>query len=69
MSAFDKHFTAGEIAKKWGLSHETIRRLFAQEPGVLKIGHPETRFKRKRFALRIPESVMLRVHARMTIRK
>jgi hypothetical protein len=69
MSAFDKHFTVQEIATRWGFSANMIRRIFRDEPGVLKLGHPETRFKRKRFALRIPESVMLRVHARMATRR
>jgi len=62
LSAFEKHYSVQQISKMWGYSEETIRRLFRNEKGVLKIGSPETRFKRKRFQLSIPESVLIRVH-------
>jgi hypothetical protein len=41
---------------------DTIRRLFRDEPGVLKVGSPELRFKRKRWQISIPQSVLERVH-------
>jgi AraC-like DNA-binding protein len=66
MSAFEKHYTVQELAEKWGMSESTIRRLFEDERGVLKLGKPETRYKKKRFMLRIPESVLLRVHTQMS---
>lgn len=69
MSVFERHYSAKQIAEKWGLSAKTIIRLFEDEPGVVKIGSPETRFKRKYESLRIPESVMLRVHTRIATRK
>ena len=62
MGAFEKHYSVKEIAALWGYSTETIRRLFRNEKGVLKIGSPGTRFKRQRFQLSIPESVLIRVH-------
>ena len=46
----------------WNYSENTIRRLFRNEPGVLKIGNPETRFRRKYFKLSIPESLLMRIH-------
>jgi hypothetical protein len=49
----------------WGYSQDTIRRLFNEEKGVLKVGSPETRFKRKRFQISIPESVLIRVYQRL----
>lgn len=65
MSALERHFTVGEIAKLWRFSQNTIRRLFRDEKGVIKHGSPETRFKKKRYVLSIPESVVLRVHDKL----
>ena len=58
----ERHYSVGEIAEIWGLSEKIIRRMFEDEEGVLKWGSPETRRKRGYMTLRIPESVMLRVH-------
>ena len=66
MGALEKHYGVQALAKMWGYSPNTIRRLFRDEPGVLKIGKPETRFKRKRFQLSIPESVIVRVHNKLS---
>ena len=66
LSAFEKHYSVQEVAELWGYSENTIRRIFQDEKGVLKQGRPETRFKRKRFQLSIPESVLIRVHQRMS---
>jgi hypothetical protein len=46
----------------WALSEKTVRRMFENEEGVLQWGSPETRRKRGYITLRIPESVLLRVH-------
>jgi len=64
MAALEKHFT-GEVAALWGLSEDTIRRLFRDDPSVLKIGVGEKRFKRGYISLRIPESTVLRVHEKL----
>jgi transcriptional regulator GlxA family with amidase domain len=66
LTAFEKHYSVQQIAKLWGLSDDTIRRIFQDEDGVLKIGSPETRFKRKRIQLSIPESVLQRVYKKLT---
>jgi hypothetical protein len=42
--------------------------MFEDEEGVLKWGSTETRRKRGYITLRIPESVMLRVHRKRTQR-
>jgi predicted transcriptional regulator len=63
--AFEKHYSIAEIVELWGLSEKTIRRIFAGEPDVLEWGHEEQRFKRAYRTLRIPESVLQRVHRRM----
>ena len=41
MSAFENHYTVQEIAEKWHLSETVIRKLFRDEPGVIKIDSPE----------------------------
>jgi hypothetical protein len=49
----------------WGLSADSIRRLFDDEPGVLVIGDTNHQHKRRYRTLRIPQSVIERVHRRM----
>lgn len=62
---FGEALQSAEIAELWGVSVNTIIRAFQDEPDVLKFGSRETRFGRKRITLRIPESVMIRVHGRL----
>ncbi len=63
--ALERHYSVNEIAKSWGLSGNTIRRIFEKEPGVIEWGTAESRFSRGYRTLRIPESVMMRVHQRL----
>jgi predicted transcriptional regulator len=65
MAALEKHYTVAEVAGLWGLSEDTIRRLFRDDPAVLKIGAGEKRYKRGYVVLRIPESVVLRTHEKL----
>jgi len=65
MAALEKHYTVGEIAELWSLSEETIRKLFRDDPAVLKIGIGEKLHKRGYVVLRIPESVVLRTHEKL----
>ena len=65
MVATEKHYTVAEVAEKWGLSDEKVRELFRDEPGVLKLACPETLRKRGYCTLRIPESVLNRLHQRL----
>ena len=61
--AFEHHFRPKDIAELWGLDESTVRRLFQDEPGVLKIGRVDRRDgKRGYVSIRIPESVASRVH-------
>jgi DeoR/GlpR family transcriptional regulator of sugar metabolism len=64
--ATEKHFSVAELAALWKVSSDTIRRIFAEMPGVLKIGHGPSKKARKYVTLRIPESVATRQHAVMT---
>jgi DNA-binding transcriptional regulator LsrR (DeoR family) len=68
-----QHYTPEQIAEKLCISKDKARRMFANEPGVVKIGNPSRRLgrvlKRRYYTLRIPESVAERVIARMTTKK
>ena len=64
--AGDRHFTPGEVGVIWHLSANKVRRIFDNEEGVLKIGAPSKTRKRKLVQMRIPERVLLRVHARLS---
>ena len=60
---FGRHFTAAELGELWQLDESTIRRIFQDEPGVLKIGKSQRRDgKRDYVTLRIPESVAIRIY-------
>jgi hypothetical protein len=69
MSALERHFTIQQVAELWGWSDDTVRRTFRHEPGVIAIMHPERRGKRPYSKLSIPESVLVRVHERLTVKK
>ena len=62
--AFEKHYRVKELAGIWGLSPKTVTRLFADEPGVIRVANDVTG-KRKYATLSIPESVASRVHERL----
>lgn len=63
--ALERHYSVSEISETWGLHRNTVERIFSHEPGVLKIVRPETLYKRRYVTLRIPESVLIRVHEQM----
>lgn len=62
----EKHYSPADLAKVWGVSVDLIRDTFRDEPGVLKFDRPSTRTKRGYNTMRIPESVALRVHTRLS---
>ncbi|MEX2264554.1 MAG: hypothetical protein WD696_21545 [Bryobacteraceae bacterium] len=64
---FERHFSPQQIAELWGLDESTVRRIFQDEPGVLKIGKSGRRDgKRDYVTLRIPASIVRRVHEERT---
>ena len=69
LAATEKHFTVDEIAELlWGLSRDSVIRIFEREPGTVVVQTPKgNRGRRGYRTLRIPTSVMCRVHRRMTI--
>jgi len=63
----ERHYTVIEIAQLWSLSTDAVRKLFQDEAGVMVMGKTiSTRSKRRYRTLRIPESVLNRVHRRLS---
>jgi hypothetical protein len=58
-------FTLGEMAKVFGWSRWTARRVFLAEPGITVLHRPETLHKQGRRLVTIPRAVFLRVKARL----
>lgn len=67
-SALEKHYTVSDVCKLWGWSRQKVLEVFRDEPGVVQ-SHLRTLGPRKRqnVTLTIPESVLLRVHGRLTV--
>jgi hypothetical protein len=64
---FEHHYTPQELGELWGFHPTTIRSMFIDEPGVLKVGKQGRRDgKRDYISLRIPSSVAQRVYERKT---
>jgi hypothetical protein len=71
-SHLEVHYTVQQIAQQWNVHADTIRNMFFDEPGVLKIGHAsrlmggrQKKLQRHYYSLRIPESVLIRVRDRL----
>jgi hypothetical protein len=64
----ERHYSASEIAGTWGISEDLVRNIFRDEDGVLTITRPALRNKRSYTTIRIPESVMRRVHTKLSAR-
>ncbi len=63
----ERHYSVAEIASMWHLGPDAIRRIFQNEPDVLVLGNGESvRSKRRYTTLRIPQSVVERVHRRLS---
>jgi hypothetical protein len=59
------HYTVRELSVLWGLSVDTVRALFEDEPGVIKLKNPAKKGKRTYTSLRIPETVADKVSRRL----
>ena len=63
----EHHYSVADIAALWNLSPDAVRSVFEKEPGVMVLGgDASTRKKRRYRTLRVPESVVQRVHRRLT---
>jgi hypothetical protein len=65
VASAERHYAVIEVAEMWNLSPDKVRELFEHEPGVLVIGDRNPRHKRRYFTLRIPQTVLQRVHNRL----
>lgn len=63
--ANEKHYSIIEISQLWALSQKTVRKIFENEPGVIQWGTTETMRKRGYRTLRVPETVLQRVHCKL----
>jgi hypothetical protein len=64
--ATERHYTVQEVAEMWAMSSQTVYRIFEDEAGTLKVSFPRLLSKQAkrapRVSLRIPASVLARVH-------
>jgi hypothetical protein len=66
--ALERHYTVAPVAELWGWSETKVRDGFRDEPGVLQSQlRTLGRRKRQNVSLRIPESVLVRVHKRLSV--
>jgi hypothetical protein len=62
----DQIHSPEEVAALMKISVKSVYRLFADEPGVVLLGHEEKMHVRRKRSLRVPHSVLVRVLKRMT---
>lgn len=61
-------FTIQEIAARWKLSPDKVRRIFAHEAGVLVFPSESSRGNKRRYStMRIPRDVLLRVERKYSL--
>ena len=66
-ASVERHYSPAEIAEMWNLSSDKVRQMFEREPGVLVIKSEEGRYTKRSYkTLRIPQSVLERVHKRLS---
>lgn len=63
--ANDELFTPKEIAARWKMSVDVVRRIFRTEPGVMELSTVSKRLRR-RAEIRIPRQVLERVERERT---
>lgn len=68
LSALEPHFSVQVLAEMWRLDESTIRRIFEDAPGVLRLGNERRRSgKREYVTLRIPASVAQREYQKRIV--
>jgi hypothetical protein len=58
----EPHHTIKELAERWNLDRETVRRLVFDRDDVLKIAHTRRNAKRDYVSYRIPQSVARKIY-------
>jgi hypothetical protein len=67
---FEEHYSLQEIAQKWGVDYETVRKEFIDREGVLILGDQERKDgKRAYLTIRVPRSLLEQVYRERTTRK
>jgi len=61
-TTFEKHYRVGELAEMWALGRETVRKLVAGDPSVIKIRMGP---KKAHTTYSVPESAAQRIHTRL----
>lgn len=62
-------YSPGHLAAENQLSTKTVKRLFANEPGIIMIrAHITGNNKKPRYMMRIPHSVAVRVFRRLRVK-
>ena len=62
-------FTIQEIAVRWKLSPDKVRRIFAHEAGVLVFANESSRGNKRSYStMRIPRDVLLRVERKYSLK-
>lgn len=65
VKSLERHPSSEEVGLMRGLSTKIVRRMFGNEPAIIEFGNRETMKKRSYLTIRIPESVLARVHRRL----
>ena len=63
--AREMHYSIVEIAELWALSEETDRKIFESKPVVIHWSTEEKLYKRGYPTLRVPGTVLYRVHRKL----
>jgi hypothetical protein len=68
---FEEHFSIAELAARWDIGASTLRRMLADEPGLIRFGESRIRRNRQRphVSIRVPLSVAQRFYRRITQQK
>ena len=66
VAVMEKHYTAKEVADLWGFSENTVRKIFQEREGVLKLGTGFRKGRRGYVSIRIPASVAEAVHRELS---
>ena len=69
LPVLESHFTPGQLAAKWGVSANLVRRLCQAEGGIFVIDRPEEMHKRRYKTVRIPQSTPIRIYERYFLRR
>lgn len=61
----EPHHTIKELAERWNLDRETVRRLVYDRDDVLKIAHVRRNVKRNYVSYRVPQSVARTIYNKL----